>query len=211
MVEDSIGNPPHDTIKDLKYAQVYISDDDNTYTLDLSHEETITKSYKENYDEVCMVHDETPLYSPHGDEGLEGLLSCNIFETKLSEEDYYEHEEASTLQEHEAFDEDSPIFDVYLTKMLMITIGHLWKIPFLICLEWGVSIQNLLEILLKSYLDMSPEGSVHLETLGNSDIEEKHSEFAYDNSKSYTRISKEDMEKQCSEKPNVMQSVEYQS
>ena len=58
-----------------------------------------------------MVYDETHACSPHGNEGLEGFLSCNIFETKIFEEGYYEHEEASTLQEHEEFDEDSPIFD----------------------------------------------------------------------------------------------------
>ena len=100
-----------DAIKDLECANVYVSGDDNTYTLDLPLKETTIEAYKENYDEVCMVYDETPPCSPHGDEGLEGLLSCNIFETKIFEEDYYEHEEASALQEHEAFDEDSPIFD----------------------------------------------------------------------------------------------------
>ena len=60
MIEDIIENPPHDASEDLECAHGYVSDDDNTYTLDLSHEETITKSYKENYDEVCMAYDETP-------------------------------------------------------------------------------------------------------------------------------------------------------
>ena len=86
-----------DAIKDLECANVYVSGDDNTYTLDLPHEETITEAYKENYDEVCMVYDETPPCSPHGGEGLEGLSSYDIFEIKLFEEDYYEHEEASAL------------------------------------------------------------------------------------------------------------------
>ena len=57
--------------------------------------------------------------------------------------------------------------------------------------------------------DMSIEGSVHIETLGNHDIEEEHSEFAYDHleryhSKSYRSISNEDLEKQCSEESDMM-------
>ena len=38
---------------------------------DLPQEETITKTYKYNYDEVYMVYDDTPPCSPHGDESLE--------------------------------------------------------------------------------------------------------------------------------------------
>ena len=45
LIEDIIENPPHDAIEDLECAQVSVSDDDNTYTPDLSQEETITKIY----------------------------------------------------------------------------------------------------------------------------------------------------------------------
>ena len=56
-------------------------------------EETITEAYKETYDKICMVCDDTRPCSPHVDEGLESLLPCNIFEARSSEEDCYEYKE----------------------------------------------------------------------------------------------------------------------
>ena len=35
LIEDIIDNPPDDVIEDLKCAQVYVSDNDNIYTVDL--------------------------------------------------------------------------------------------------------------------------------------------------------------------------------
>ena len=57
-----------------------------------------------------MVYDETPLCSPLSDEVLENFTPCNIFETRPSEDDYCEHEDGHN-QEHDVFDEDSPMFD----------------------------------------------------------------------------------------------------
>ena len=153
-----------------------------------------------------MVYDETPPCSPNGDEGLEGLLSCNIFEAKLFEEDYYEHEEASTLQEHEAFDEDSLIFDKDVAdnywSFMENPIYDMSREGSVDSKSFGVFIEN------PTY-HISTEGSVHLETLGNPDIREAHSEFAYDHSEPYylelhTSISNEDLVKQCSEESDIM-------
>ena len=43
----------------------------------------IMEAYKETYDKISMVCGDTRPCSPHVDEGLESLLPCNIFETKL--------------------------------------------------------------------------------------------------------------------------------
>ena len=59
----------------------------------LPQDETIIETYKDIYDEVYMVYDDTPLCSPHGDENLESSFPCNIFETRYSEEEYSEHED----------------------------------------------------------------------------------------------------------------------
>ena len=56
-----------------------------------------------------MYHDLPPC-SPHGDESLEGSFACNIYETRLSEEEYGEHEDERS-QECDAMDKKSPIFD----------------------------------------------------------------------------------------------------
>ena len=42
-------------------------------------------------------------------------------------------------------------------------------------------------------------------------MEEEHSKLLYDHSEPYKGINNEDIEKQCCEKTDVMQSVEYQS
>ena len=105
MIEDIIENSPHDAIEYLECAQVYVSDDDNTYTLDLPQEETITETYKENFVEVYMVYDETPLCSPLSDEVFENFTPCNIFENRPSEDDYCEHKDGYN-QEHDAFAKD---------------------------------------------------------------------------------------------------------
>ena len=57
-----------------------------------------------------MVYDETPLCSPLSDEVLENFTPYNIFKTRPSEDDYCEHENGHN-QEHDVFDEDSPMFD----------------------------------------------------------------------------------------------------
>ena len=55
---------------------------------------------------------------------MEGLTSCNIFETKNLNDDYYEQEEGSYIlgcdtnkedmdrQEHDAMDEETPTYDM---------------------------------------------------------------------------------------------------
>ena len=53
-----------------------------------------------------------------------------------------------------------------------------------------------------------------LETWENPSMEEEHSKLLYDHSESYHSdpykgINNEDIEKQCCEKTDVMQSVEY--
>ena len=55
-----------------------------------------------------------------------------------------------------------------------------------------------------------------LDTWENPSMEEEHSKLLYDHSKSYHSepykgINNEDIEKQCCENSDVMQSVEYQS
>ena len=74
MFEDVIEYPLHntiiETIEDLKDPRDYFSEDDHMCILDLPQEETIIENYKENYDEVYMVYDDTPPCSLHGDEGL---------------------------------------------------------------------------------------------------------------------------------------------
>ena len=67
-----------------------------------------------------------------------------------------------------------------------------------------------------SIYDTSIEGSMDLDAWENLSMEEEHSEFSRDHSKSYhvephKGISNEDIEKQYCEKSDVMQSVEYQS
>ena len=46
MIKDIIENPPHDAIEDLECAQVSVSDDDNTYTLDLPKKKPSQKFIK---------------------------------------------------------------------------------------------------------------------------------------------------------------------
>ena len=57
-----------ETTEDLKYPHDCFSKDDHMCIPYLPQEETITKTYKENFDKVCMVYDETPLCSPLSDE-----------------------------------------------------------------------------------------------------------------------------------------------
>ena len=90
---------------------------------------------------------------------MESSFLCNIFETKLSEEDYCEHED-EYRQERDAMYEDSPIFDKGKDD------------------DYWTYIE-------KPIFDVSREGSVDLETLVNLDMEEQYAEFAYDHSKPY--------------------------
>ena len=64
--------------------------------------------------------------------------------------------------------------------------------------------------------DTFVEGSMDLDTWENISIEEEHLEFSRNHSESYHAephkcISNEDIEKQCCEKLDVMQSMEYKS
>ena len=69
---------------------ITFSDDDHICNPYLPQEKTITEVYRETYDKIYMVYDDTP---PYGDKGLERFSPCNIFEMKLFEEDCYEDEE----------------------------------------------------------------------------------------------------------------------
>ena len=68
----------------MECSHDYFIDNDHNFSLDLPQEETITEAYKETYDKISMVCDDTRPCSPHVDEGLESLLPCNIFEAKSS-------------------------------------------------------------------------------------------------------------------------------
>ena len=49
-------------------------------------------------------------FFPLSDEVLENFTPCNIFETRPSEDDYCEHEDGHK-EEHDVFNEESPMFD----------------------------------------------------------------------------------------------------
>ena len=76
-------------MEDMECSHDYCSVDDHICILDPPQKETITEPYKETYDQVNVVYDDTPSY---GDERLESFTPCNIFETKPIKEDCYEHE-----------------------------------------------------------------------------------------------------------------------
>ena len=109
------------------------------------------------------MHDETPPFSPHNNEGLVSLFPCKIFETKLSKDDYCEHEEDRYNQGYDVIDEDSPIFDKDLND-------DYWT-----CME-------------KPIFDISREGSVDAETLGSLGMEEAHSDLLCDHSYTHTHM-----------------------
>ena len=87
LSENIIEDPPHVTsienIDDWECFHDYFSDDDQICTPDLPQDETITKSYNENYDESSNVHDGTPTCSPYNDNSIEGLL-VTFFLKKMS-------------------------------------------------------------------------------------------------------------------------------
>ena len=93
LIEDNIEDPFHDiiieTIENLECSHDYFTDNDHIFSPYLPQEQTIIEAYKETYDKISMVCDDTRPCSPHVDEGLESLLPCNI----LSEEDCYEYKE----------------------------------------------------------------------------------------------------------------------
>ena len=97
MIEDNIEDPLHDiiieTIENLECSHDYFIVNDRIFSPYLTQEETITKAYKETYDKISMVCDDTRPCSPHVDEGLESLFLCNIFEDKSSEEYCCEYKE----------------------------------------------------------------------------------------------------------------------
>ena len=65
-----------------------------------------------------MVYDDTPC-SPHGDESLESSFPCNIFETRLSKEEYGEHKVEGSKNV-------MPWMRIppYLTNIWMMTVIH---------------------------------------------------------------------------------------
>ena len=102
IVEDSPHVTIAENIEDLLYSQVccnantfpeipleksieqHIPSDPVEYVQKVSliedpFHDIITEAYKETYDKISMVCDDTRPCSPHVDEGLESLLPCNIF------------------------------------------------------------------------------------------------------------------------------------
>ena len=127
------------------------------------------EAYKETYDKISMVCDDTRPCSPHVDEGFESLLPCNIFEAKSSEEDCYEYKEDMDRQEHDAMDEELPKYDMdgsddywnfidnptceNLIQNLIYVINaftgrhvEAGGIPSMLCLARGVSIHKFVEV-----------------------------------------------------------------
>ena len=96
----------------MECSHDYFIDNDHSFSPYLPQEETITEAYKETYDKINMVCDDTRPCSPHVDEGLESLFPCNIFEAKYFEEDSYEYKEDMDRQEHDSMDEESPTYDM---------------------------------------------------------------------------------------------------
>ena len=91
-----------------------------------------------------MVYDETPVCSPLSDEVLENLLLAVFSKLAL----------LRMIIVNMRMDITRSVVHLmgippYLTKILMITIGHLWRIPFMIYLERGVLIQSLFRVLSK--------------------------------------------------------------
>ena len=151
----------------------------------LPQDETIIETYKDIYDEVYMVYDDTPLCSPHGDESLKSSFPYNIFETRYSEEEYSEHED-ECIQECDAMDKDSHIFDKGRDD------------------DYWTYIK-------KPIFDVSREESVDLETFGDLGMEDNHVDFSYDHSESHTSVTSEDLEKQWIEESDSIQPMECQS
>ena len=77
MIEDNIEDPLHDiiieTIENLECSHDYFIDNDHSFSPDLPQEETITEAYKETYDKISMVCDDTRPCSPYNHDSLEGL------------------------------------------------------------------------------------------------------------------------------------------
>ena len=142
------------------------------------------------------MYDDTPLCSSLRDEVLERLTSCNIFETETLKDDYYEHEEGIYISGCDTSKEDSLISDIDGSDDYWNFIDN-------------PTCENLIE---NPIHDMSSKGSVN--TWENLSMEEENPHFSCDHSKSYHAephkgISNEDIEKQCCENSDVMQSVEY--
>ena len=187
LIEGIVEDPPHvivtKNMEDLENSHDYYSEDDHICTLDLPQEETTIEPYEETYDKVCMVYDDI---SPYGDKGLESFTR-DIVETKPMEEDY-DHEVDRCSLGHDAVSliSDNDGDDTYWTFIdspIHETFGNFVESPI---------------------YDMSREGSVDLEILGNPGMEEEHSEFSYDHSepyhsKTHTSISNEDPVKQCND------------
>ena len=97
------------------------------------------------------MYDDTPLCSSLRDEVLEGLTSCNIFETKTLKDDYYEHEEGSYILGCDTNKEDSLISNIdgnddYWNFIDNQLVKILLRIPSMICPTRGVSIQKFVEV-----------------------------------------------------------------
>ena len=109
-------------------------------------------------------------------------------------------------QEHDAMDEDSPTSDMDgdddYWKFIENPIYNISREGSAYSGPFGGFIENPI-------YDMSIEGSVNLETWEGLDMEEEHSKFSYDHSKSYhpksyTSIHNKDYERQCIKESNLI-------
>ena len=62
----------------------------------ISRKESLAEAHEEIHNEVCKVHVDAPLCSPHGDEGLVRSSHFHVFETKPYKDDNCEHDFSST-------------------------------------------------------------------------------------------------------------------
>ena len=158
------------------------------------------------------------------------LTYCNIFETKALKDDYYEQEEGSYIlgcdtnkedmdrKEHDAMDEYFPTYymdgsDDYWNFIDNPTCENLIKNPIHDMSSKGSFYSKICG---SPIYDTSIEESMDLDTQENLSMEEEHSKPSHGHLESYhvelhKGISNEDIEKQCCEKTDMMQSVEYQS
>ena len=134
-----------------------------------------------------LVYDETPLCSPLSDEVLENFTPCNISETSPHEDDYCEHEYGHN-QEHDAFDEDSPIFDKDIDDNYWLFMES----PIYdIFREGNVDSKSFEDFVENPIYHMSTEESIHSETLGRIGMAKKHAEFSHDQLEPYMGIGSE--------------------
>ena len=119
-------------------------------------------------------------------------------------------------KEHDSMDEESPTYDMdgsddYWNFIDNPTCENLMENPIQDMFN-KVSVYS--KICGSPIYDTSIEGSMDLDVLENFSMKEEHSKFPCDHSDSYHAekhkgINNEDIEKQCCENSDVMQSMEY--